>query len=914
MKKQMLAVVASMATMAVIGDVVTNSVNNGISDWTLPGSYSNNRVPQANDVVEIPDGYTVTVNSASSLEVVSRLWQVRPMGETSTIIFDFASGEVTNNSAITYGDTSGLGKIVKRGAGKVVFTAHNRFGNTLQKGTDYLNESSYLTGGIDVECGWLIMPQMVTKHQFYYGSVTVANGAAFALPTYDKNHPGGSSSCYSALAELGGYGMITNLTSDVSMEMRPQSGDFYGKIGGKVTLYVTGRINLHGTENTVPGDIKPAANSSGRPGSTGTIGVASFGMQGAAKSSLGKQNYQYVAASGGGFVYLGEGETTDKSLGIDSKSAKGGMFIDGGQHGNLQFTGKFVVQNEASGNRQTLYLYGTNDIGECVVNCQMATNLYVCKRGPGTWRLADFVSNSYGASLWCDSLAVEEGTLKFDSLAEAGTRCSLGYGTRKRLPYWGAYDSSKDRPYSISLGGDLAANATLQYNGTEQNVASTRPIAVTGTGTLKGHGQSGGILGIANVWAADGETGTLVLDGEAGTTNFIANVADSNGVLNIVKKGGGFWRLSGDVDITGDIRAEGGTLEVENIPANATYNWYRVTIRELNTYAQGSGERSLFQLQEFAFYDANGNRQGLNATYIKPTAEDLVSGKVYKNRSDYLRLEPGTCSRANTGYGNYQNLSARTLEQIFNDGAPTAGNADYSFVQEGSCGSGTTTLQINRNNPDSFYRFVVHLANDTPPIVSYDMARYRGNVPVCWTIEASTDGLVWDEVAKVDDYTCPASVDGYTQGYWISNGKMFVKSEVRPYSSGCGFSLSASHNSRPGMLASRIRAVGASAGGTLRFTGSPVEVNGLVANAGANSSGVIENATYAASGTLYLEEVIPHGVTAVSANMRLADAATRANVAGWSVVAGGRQRGYRIVVGADGEVSVVKHGFILTYK
>ena len=914
MKKQIFAVAASVATMAVIGDVVTNSVNNGVSDWTLPGSYSNNRVPQANDVVEIPDGYTVTVNSASSLEVVSRLWQVRPMGETSTIIFDFASGEVTNNSAITYGDTSSLGKIVKRGAGNVVFTAHNRFGNTLQGGTDYLNEGSYLTGSIDVEGGWLIMPQMVTKHQFSYGSVTVSNGAAFVLPTYDKSHLGGSSSCYCALAELGGYGMITNLSSDVSMEMRPLSGDFYGKIGGKVTLYVTGRINLHGTENTFPGDIKPAANSSGRAGSTGTIGVASFGMRGAAKSSIGKQNYQYVAASGGGFVYLGEGETTDKSLGVDSKSAKGGMFIDGGQHGNLQFTGKFVVQNEASGSRQTLYLYGTNDMGECVVNCQMATNLYVCKRGPGTWRLADFVSNSYGDSLWCDSLAVEEGTLKFDSLAEAGTRCSLGYGTRKRLPYWGAYDSSKDVAHSISLGGDPAASATFQYNGTEQNTASTRPIAVTGTGTLKGYGQPGGILGIANVWAADGETGTLVLDGEAGTTNFIANVADSNGVLNVVKKGGGFWRLSGDIGITGDIRSEGGTLEVENIPANASYSWYRVTIRELNTYAQGSGERSLFQLQEFAFYDTNGNRQFLNPTYIKPAAEDNITGKVYKNRSDYLRLEPGTCGRANTGNGNYQNLSARTLEQIFNDGAPTASNADYSFVQEGSCGGSTTTLQINRNNPDSFYKFVVHLTNGTPPIVSYDMARYRGNVPVCWTIEASTDGLVWDEVANVDDYACPASEDGYTQGYWMSNGKTFKAKEVRPYSAGCGFPLSASHNSRSGMLVAKVRAVGASDGGTLRFTGSPVEVNGLVANADASSSGVIENATYAASGTLYLDEAIPQGVTAVSANMRLADIATRANVTGWSVVAGGRQRVYRIVVGADGEVSVVRPGFILTFK
>ena len=76
MKKLMLTIIASSVAMA-YGDVVTNQVNNGVTDWTLPGSYSNNRVPQANDVVEIPDGYIVTVNSATSLEVVSRLWQVR---------------------------------------------------------------------------------------------------------------------------------------------------------------------------------------------------------------------------------------------------------------------------------------------------------------------------------------------------------------------------------------------------------------------------------------------------------------------------------------------------------------------------------------------------------------------------------------------------------------------------------------------------------------------------------------------------------------------------------------------------------------------------------------------------------------------------------------------------------------------
>ena len=911
MKKLMLTIIASSVAMA-YGDVVTNQVNDGVTDWTLPGSYSNNRVPQANDVVEIPAGYTVTVNSASSLEVVSRLWQVRPMGVTSTIIFDFASGEVTNNSAITYSNLGGLGKIVKRGAGKLVFTAHNRFGGDLQGGTDFRDEHSYATASIDVEGGWLVMPQMITRHQFSWGKINISEGAVFALPTYDSNNPGNCPAWYCNIAGLDGYGMVTN-SSSIGIQLRPASGNFYGKIIGYGNLYVAGWINLWGTENSFNGNVYPNGNSTGRASTVGTVGAALLGTPNV-KSSIGTQDNQSADKTGGGFVYLGTGEkTTKKYYASGADDATGGLFFDGGMNGNLEFGGMLGVTPSTDNRRSVLYLDGTNSLGECVLNCQIATNLYICKRGPGTWRLADFVSNAYGAFQWCDSLAVEEGTLKFDTLAEARTRCSLGYGTSRRLPYFGLYDSTKDASYSILLGGPAEANATLQYNGTEQNAASTRPIGVTGTGTLKGWGKTGGILGIANVWAANTSGGTLVLDGEAGTTNFIANVADSNGVLNIVKKGDGFWRLSGDIDITGDIRAEGGILEVENIPANAKYSWYRVTIRELNTYAT-SGEKNLFQLQEFAFYDETGTRQFLNPVLHNASAGDLISSSRYKNWSNYLLLEPGACCNGNTGNGYYQNLANRSLDQIFNDGAPTAGNADYSFIQEASCGNGTTLKAINRNDPESFFRFVVHMTNGTPAIVSYDMARYRGNCPNCWTIEASTDGLVWDEVAKMDDYACATSVDGYTQGYWISNGKTFKAKEVRPYSSGYGFPLLATHNSRPGMQAAKIRAVGVSAGATLRFTGSPAEVRGLVAASGAGSAGVIENATYPSSGTLYLESAMPQGVTSIPANIRLADAETRGNVSGWNVFAGNSRKRYRVKVGEDGELFVVRAGFMVNFK
>ena len=141
-----------------------------------------------------------------------------------------------------------------------------------------------------------------------------------------------------------------------------------------------------------------------------------------------------------------------------------------------------------------------------------------------------------------------------------------------------------------------------------------------------------------------------------------------------------------------------------------------------------------------------------------------------------------------------------------------------------------------------------------------------------------------------------------------------MKSEVRPYSSGKGFPLSAAYSGGPGFVSSKVRAFGASSGATLRFAGTPVEVKGLVAASEAVSGGVIENATYASSGTVYLDAAMPQGVTAISANLRLADAETRGNVAGWDVFVGDSRRRYRAKVGSDGKLSIVRAGFMVNFK
>ena len=59
---------------------------------------------------------------------------------------------------------------------------------------------------------------------------------------------------------------------------------------------------------------------------------------------------------------------------------------------------------------------------------------------------------------------------------------------------------------------------------------------------------------------------------------------------------------------------------------------------------------------------------------------------------------------------------------------------------------------------------------------------------------------------------------------------------------------------------------------------------------------------------------MPKDMTVASANLRLADAATRGNVAGWSVVVGGSPRRYHAKVGADGSLFITRAGLTVNFK
>jgi hypothetical protein len=884
---------------AVCGNVVTNNVLNGISDWTDPENYDNKRVPLAGDVVQIPAGCTGTVSTAASLEVVSRVWQIRPLGETSTIIFDFASGEVTNNSAIAYGNNGVYnlqrGRIIKRGAGTLVFTAENRCGDTLT-GNDFRNAYDYATRWIDVEAGSLKMPPNVGRHQFQYGRTTVAQDAFFYLPTLDAANPGDCPARYVMFSSIDGAGTITNAMA-TGTEIRPSGGTFAGVLGGPMSLRVYARVDLTGTTSSITGDVTPTSNNDALTSNAGTIGVAKFGSSGEL-SSIGKQSYTVIGSGGGGFVYLGEsGEKTSKGFYMwDYDVANGSMFFDGGACGGVEFAGKWLVLGNSE-TRHQIYLLGTNAVSECIAACQISTNIYLHKRGSGVWHFVDRADQ-----MWGDSLAIEEGALKFDSIAESGTLCSLGWGIRKRLPYRGVYDHSKDVGYAFTLGGTSTSLAMLQYNGTNQQTCTTRPIAITGEGTLKGSDQPGGILGFANIWAKDASGGTMILDGVAGTTNVVANVADSNGVVNVRKVGAGCWRLTGDIALTGDITAEGGTLEVENMPANAPYGWFRFTARELNTYKLGSGERNLLNLMEFALYDTNGVRQLINPICHFP-AENISASGSYKNWASYLLLELGAACRGREGYGYYSQYG-RGLDKLFEESAP-GGAADYAMLQEGSYHNGALQ-QINRNNPNSFFTIVMRLTNGTPTIASYDMVKHRSNHPVCWTMEGSVDGVVWDELAKVDDYEIPADC---VQGDWLSDGQTFVKGEVRKYDNvnKKGFPLSALYSTRSGCESGNIRAIGAKNGGTLRFAGSAFVANALVADPLAESAGTIENASLASSGVLHLSGIVS-GPGGFAAKLTLKNCVGHDNLKRWDVSVGGVNSAWRISVDAEGNVNLVPRG------
>jgi autotransporter-associated beta strand protein len=348
-------------------------------------------------------------------------------------------------------------------------------------------------------------------------------------------------------------GKIVNSTGTTSLA---KSGTGTWMLSG-VNTY-SGRTTITGgmLEVTTIGDFN---NAGGSLGTAADVALTNTAATGATSTN----SIQLVNSAGGmGLRYIGSGESTNRAIflntqnnaTIDSSGASGGLTLSGPiswyiqnsstqQNANLNLTGTNTADNTLSGTFTELSGGATSSA------------LNIVKQGSGTWALTGNRGNR-GLTI------VEDGTLKFDSVANSGINSALGFGNQLRI---GAAPAGTVA-YHISLGTATTAG-TLEYTGLAAS-ASNRVIGLNGNGAIKNTTESATNTltfsgGISSLTAG---SKTLTLGGTNSGTNTLSGViANGSGALAISKADAGTWVLTNSNTYTGGTTISAGTLSAGNI-------------------------------------------------------------------------------------------------------------------------------------------------------------------------------------------------------------------------------------------------------------------------------------------------------------------------------------------------------------
>ena len=349
---------------------------------------------------------------------------------------------------------------------------------------------------------------------------------------------------------------------------------------------------------------------------------------------------------------------------------------------------------------------------------------------------------------------VHEGTLRFDTIGETNVVTSLGKATNLGTEYHSLlWDEAKVRPYAHTLGNRAKNTAgTLEYMGETNCYSHSRATVISGTGVLK---QSGtGALVMSGFSPIDANDATLVLDGgNTSTSNVAANVTDSEtgGALSVVKRGAGTWTISENATFTGPLSVEAGTLILK--PAEANYAWFRWTWQERFANGETSGTaRIVIGVEEFALYDADGNRcnldlsdRGVNTNAINPYYYlPYVDAGGWFGDDDYRYLQPGECSLGNTP------SVFRTYSTRNNKFYPS-----QLFDNSTSIFGGYTGNMASLANSNTWVPIIMRLPEGAPAVKYWDYLNWgaEGRGVKTSKLEGSIDGRHWEFVAALTNDT-----------------------------------------------------------------------------------------------------------------------------------------------------------------
>ena len=899
----------------------TFTLRNGVTDWTLPGSYVENAKPTENAIVHLPANCTVTLDSADSESwtLAESFERIIPADSTSRLVVNVSSGEASLTVPFSSTNVSGSedhvkGVLEKTGEGNLIIGgAEGRYYSSAANSTT--ERYDYYTALL-VSSGTLTLPQNVTTGGSHrYGKVTIAESATLMNLTV---HPDLSKSIWPSVyfRGLSGSGTLTSASG------RPVQVDgtsvFEGRLSGVLNLYVNGRITLLGTESDTTGVVTMRLNyenflADAAPG--GILYVSRLGMAGQ-PSSIGAANTIEAGEFGGGFVYTGSGETCDKNFYMtDSWDLQSPSFINGGPYGGLEWTGAWKQSdyNDKATRSRRLMIMGTNR-NECVmsgiikdaIDDNILYPINIIKRGSGTWRMAHNGNRTAGGVF-----VVEEGTLRYDSIAERGEPSALGASdnlTNPADPDWrGGRDIEDHRvPYAFLLGSARYDTATMEFTGPDGGVCSTRPVAVKGKGRFKVSGSGPySFCGFSSV-VADSK---LILDTDrTDGLIWIGNISDGVAPLKVSKEGAGEIKIQCGMAFTGTLGVSAGTLTI--CGTNRPYGWFRWIVKEKGIFCDRYKEIAStgwpnvpdLKMEEFALFDAEGKRIDKGLSYHSgPSA-------IYSMPCGSVAEENGSIYET---YGDNVVVDRSKIATLFDGGA-----GSRSGVWGGVNIRASVWPFCRPDTPKNWFKLVERLPENSNPAASFDMAFFFGaessnsgmvaRAATAVAIEGSVDGVNWELAAENNSLEIPGE-----SVRWYANqdaGLVSVSGSNYTLKDHVGFPMRGFSTNG---VASLDMPVKVAQGATLRSEGN-VLLHSLVLSKAGN--GTIEGFAIPEEGSLAVEgDGMESGVQSIPVDFK--NCTGLKNIEKWNlIINGGSARARNIRVSDDGAIELVPPGLVIVLK
>lgn len=906
-----------LTVYAAAGD--TYSLKESVSgidfDWTYCGNYTAEgggeaeAAPGEGDTVVIPFNVHAKLDASSpSFALVTKLKRVTPKGGSIFEITVPEGQKAELGCAVSfYKYNNETGKLLKRGKGTLTFTCYHKImdGNLVK---DYYTN-------IDIQEGKLELYQGGTSatEYFYSCDVHVAEGAELGLCKIG----------YSYLRSLTGNGLVTKAeTSDIQRTYLSGNGHhvFGGVMRGKQI-----RIDISGGRHDF---LCPTNDISTVILGQGTFsGMTNFGLNNSSLSSLGTGNVNFTGSGNSGVICLNDTPYTCAKTWWWATLCK----FDAGAFGGIDFSGMISPSHNIGNNLYKIILSGSNT-QECVLsgtivddvvktNVHVFTRFYVEKKGAGAWR---FPATNPEKRRGIGIIDVQEGTIRFDSIAEKGLDSSVGRADYLFPNVYGSTNNVAQEKYAFILGGrqadaDTATEGVLEYTGEVTGIVSTRPIAIRSRGRIK---NDRGAFSFTGAYAHGGGECMLTLDSSrtSGHANMASGLSDGEdgGRLSVVKEGSGDYLIYGTNTCTGSLFAGGGRIILKGSPTDRKYRWYRFVVTE-NAYscdrydtkystgmnsageakAIADSEKAQVQITELALYDKDGNNLVKGFKQKTPITQFAFEG------GDARIMEPGEAALGNLGaYGCFTHQD-QVLENLF-DGSGRTATGNLS----GSSGG------IRQDDPKTWLPIVVRLPDDAPEAVRLDFAcgrnrdgdidhagSYNGRNPTAYRLDASVDGLNWDigiasdtaievpEIYPKWDSEPDKSISYATPRK--DKGTVISDAEVK---SGNAYAFSS---------------VGAANGATVTVDGEPIEINGLRVDA-SQGSGNIENVILAENGTVEIVN-FDEGRREISFPVNVAGL-SESGVSAWKVNINGKPSNWKCTVTKDGKIRITPAGMYLIVR